>query len=216
MQSLTEGVVIISKRNSSILRMMPLIISNEREAILMNAKQAAMLNSNKRKKDSNSALSTEPKYSFSCPHTTEDVYSIGIKLLYLIGDMYLDYANGSDKAIKSLLKELALKQLNKKTEIQKLADADLNNKLTYFYENGGPVMEPPVSEKRAKEVNGFFNRIVDNYLKNIEEQISKVNEDNAQKLEDNVNQIIVRMLTDLANLYFENEIRMAFKEMIYL
>ena len=84
MLSLTEGVVIISKRNSSILRMMPLIISNEREAILMNAKQAAMLNSNKRKKDSNSALSTEPKYSFSCPHTTEDVYSIGIKFLYLI------------------------------------------------------------------------------------------------------------------------------------
>jgi hypothetical protein len=32
--------------------MMPLIISNEREAILMNAKQAAMLNSNKRKKES--------------------------------------------------------------------------------------------------------------------------------------------------------------------
>jgi len=184
----------------------------------MNAKQAAMFNSNKRKKDSsNSALTSEHTYSFTCPHTTEDVYSMGIKLLYLIGDMYLDYANGSDKAIKNILKELALKQLNKKTEIQKLADMDLNNKLTYFYENGGPIIEPPVSEKRAKEINGFFNRIADNYLKNIEEQISKVNVDNnAKELEGNVNQIIVRMLTDLANLYFENEIRMAFKELINL
>ncbi len=211
-----EGVVIISKRNSSILRMMPLIISNEREEILMNAKQAAMLNSNKRKKEPSSALTTEPKYSFSCPHTTEDVYSIGIKLQYLIGDMYLDYENGSDKATRIVLKELALKQLNKKNEIQKLADMDLNNKLTYFYENGGPIIEPPVSEKRAKEINGFFNRIAENYLKNIEVQISKANESNVQELEGNVNQIIVRMLTDLANLYIENEIRMAFKELIYL
>jgi len=197
--------------------MMPLVMINEKEAIIMNAKQAAMLNNNKRKNEFiNSALTSEPKHSITCPHTTEDVYSIGIKLLYLIGDMYLDYANGSDKTTKSILKELALKQLNKKTEIQKLADMDLNSKLTYFYENGGPVIEPPVSEKRAKEINGFFNRIADNYLNNIEEQISKANEDIIQELEVNVNHIIVRMLTDLANLYHEKEIRMAFKELIHL
>lgn len=182
----------------------------------MNAKQAAILNSRNSKKDySISSLLTEQVQLFTCPRTTEEVYSIGIKLQYMIGDLYLKYADRGDKVLKNTYNALALKQLDKKAEIQRLANIDLNEKLNYFYNHGGPIIEPPVDEKKAREINGFFNRIAENYFVKIEELISK-NSDASTELEAEVNQIIVRMLTDLANLYHEKEIRMAFKELIYL
>lgn len=182
----------------------------------MNAKQAAILNLRNSKKDHIiSSLSTEQVQLFTCPRTTEEVYSIGIKLQYMVGDLYLKYADRGDKVLKNTYNALALKQLDKKTEIQRLANIDLNEKLNYFYNNGGPIIEPPVDEKKAREINGFFNRIAENYFFKIEELISK-NSDASAELEDEVNQIMVRMFTDLANLYHEKEIRMAFKELIYL
>ncbi len=180
----------------------------------MNAKQVTISNPHNNKKNySISSLSTEQAQLFICPRTTEEVYSIGIKLQYMIGDLYLKYTNQGDKALKNLYGALALKQLDKKTEIQRLANIDLNEKLNYFYNNGGPIIEPPVDEKRAREINGFFNRIAENYLLKIEELISS---NDGAELESEVNKLIIRMLTDLANLYHEQEIRMAFKELIYL
>ena len=162
-------------------------------------------------KPSYSTISTE--LSISCPRSVEEAYSIGIKLQYLIGDRYLKYAKAS-----KVLKALAIKQLDRKTEIQKLANTNLDEKLAYFYNNGGPIIEPPVSERQAKEINGFFNRIVTNCLNQIDVIISKAVEsnDSLKELEGEINRIMIRMLTDLANLYHDDEIRLAFKEMIRL
>jgi len=185
----------------------------------MNAKKETIFDAHGIKdKPTYSIISNEPAHIFSCPRTTEEVYSIGIKLQYLIGDLYLKYADKCNKASKEKLKMMALRQLDKKTEIQRLANIDLNEKLTYFYNNGGQVIEPPVSEKRAKEINGFFNRIAGNYLIKIEELISQAHESDEKinELDSDVSKIEVRMLTDLANLYYEQEIRMAFKEIIFL
>lgn len=182
----------------------------------MNAKQITIVNAKHSKKDYNiHALSAEQVQMFTCPRTTEEVYSLGVKLQYMVGDLYLKYADSGDKVRKNAFMGLALKQLDKKTEIQRLANIDLNEKLNYFYNNGGPIIEPTVNEKTAREINGFFNRIAENYLLKMEELISE-SADNHVALEVEVNQMIVRMLTDLANLYHENEIRMAFKELIFL
>jgi hypothetical protein len=119
---------------------------------------------------------------------------------------------------KDSLKALAIKQLDRKAEIQKLANLNLNEKLAYFYNNGGPIIEPPVSVRQAKEINGFFNRIVANYLNQMDVIINKATKvhDSLNELEVEINKIIIRMLTDLANLYQDDDIRLAFKEMISL
>lgn len=153
-----------------------------------------------------------------CPRSAEEVFSTGIKLQYLIGDMYLAAADASRGELKGKLNALAMKQLDKKTEIQKLANLHLNEKLTYFYNNGGPIIEAPVSERQAREVNGFYNRIIDNYIHQMELVLRSVITDTESfpKLEERINEIEIRMLTDLANLYHQNEIRMAFKDLINL
>ena len=119
---------------------------------------------------------------------------------------------------KDSLKALAIKQLDRKAEIQKLANLNLNEKLAYFYNNGGPIIEPPVSVRQTKEINGFFNRIVANYLNQMDVIINKATKvhDSLNELEVEINKIIIRMLTDLANLYHDDDIRLAFKEMISL
>jgi hypothetical protein len=215
-----KELIIISKLSSSIPQMMQLIINNERKMILMNeAKQLTSMNpDNSPIKRSYSATPTEQINPISCPCSVEEVYSIGIKLQYLTGDMYLKYANTSKGFPKDSLKALAIKQLDRKAEIQKLANLNLNEKLAYFYNNGGPIIEPPVSVRQAKEINGFFNRIVANYLNQMDVIISKATKvnDSFNELEVEINKIIIRMLTDLANLYHDDDIRLAFKEMISL
>lgn len=211
-------MIIIYKYNSSIPRMMQLIIKSERKVLIMNeAKKFNNMNQEnspvKTTMQSNSTIANELLNLYSCPRSAEEVYSIGIKLQYLIGDMYLKHGN-SNKELKSL----AIKQLDRKAEIQKLANINLNEKLNYFYNNGGPIIEPPVSERQAKEINVFFNRIVANYLVQMDVIISKAaaGNDSMNELEGKINKIVIRLLTDLANLYHNDEIRQAFKEMICL
>jgi hypothetical protein len=182
----------------------------------MNAKQPTFMNlDNNPAERIYKAIPVEQLEAISCPRSKEEVYSTGIKLLYLVGDIYLKYTNTSKGFPKNTLKALALKQLDRKTEIQKLAEKEFNEKLNYFYNNGGPIIEPPVSENQAKEINGFFNRIAVNYLNQIDVTIRKASQDHFE-LEIEINKIMVRMLTDLANLYHDNDIRKAFKEMIPL
>lgn len=208
-RNMRKGVdQVIGRQSSSIPRMIQLIIKNERKMAIMN--KAAKLNN------------INPDYSpvaqkntISCPCSAEEVYSIGIDLQYLIGDMYLNLVNSSKGSMKSTLKELAMKQLDKKVKIQKLANINLNEKLNYFYNNGGPIIEPPVSKRQAQEINGFFTRIVNNRLNQINVIINKANDynDDLNDLENEVNQIMKRMFTDLANLYNEDEIISAFLAM---
>lgn len=185
----------------------------------MNAKQSAINSSPRSKKGiSTVPVANEQSPTFTCPRTTEEVYTMGVKLQYMIGDLYLNYAD-KDKVTKNILMGMAMKQLDKKAEVQELANIDLNKKLNFFYNNGGPILEPPVDEKKAKEINGFFNRIAENYLMKIDDLIHRTTEEDQggfDVLETEVNKIIVRMLTDLANLYHEKEIRMAFKNLINL
>lgn len=212
-------MIIIKKQISTIPQMVKLIIKNERKMIILN-KAMKLNNMNPENspvtiKQNNSTISTELLNSISCPRSVEEVYSIGIKLQYLIGDIYLSLANSSKGSLKNTYKAMAIKQLDRKVEIQKLANAHLNEKLMYFYNNGGPIIEPPVSERQAKSINGFFNRIAGNHLNQLDVIISKAEGfDGINELEGEINEIIIHMFTDLANLYQDDDIKLAFKEMI--
>lgn len=204
---------------SSIPLVRQIIIKDERKTIRMN--EAQVLNAtyqNSKKKIMNQSNIDALLKQIMPPRTTEEVYTLGIKLQYLIGDMYLTTSNASKGQVRSILKELALKQLARKTEIEKLAKIDLNEKLTFFYNHGGPIMLPPVSEQQAKEMYGFFMKIAANYLNQMDIVLRTAAEDpdSLNKVDERINEIRVRLLTDLAKMYHQSEIRMAFKEMFSL
>lgn len=161
-----------------------------------------------------STKSAELLNPLAFPCSVEDVYSLGISLQYFMGDIYLNLA-ASSKGQKTIFKNMAMAQLDVKNELQKQVNADLNEKLAYFYNNGGGIIEPPVSEHQAKELNGFFNRIVANYLNQIDVIVTLTAEGSItpSELETEMNNIIIHMYTSLAKLYKADEIKCAFEAM---
>lgn len=113
-------------------------------------------------------FAAESQFDFElCPRSVDEVYSMGIRLQYFIGGLYLEMADFQQGSFKKFYKEQVVKQLANKKEIQSLADNNLNCLLAYFYENGGPIIEPPVSEQIAREIQPFFNRIAANAMKRV-------------------------------------------------
>lgn len=167
---------------------------------------------NKRDYSTKSAELIDP---MAFPRSVEEIYTMGISLQYYIGDIYLRLAAMNKGAQKNRYNEIAVAQLNVKNEIQKLANAHLNEKLNYFYNNGGPVIEAPISEREAKELNGFFNRIVANYLNQMDVIVTMTAEGSmsSSDLESEINNIIIRMFVSLSNLYQLDDLKQAFHNM---
>jgi hypothetical protein len=153
-----------------------------------------------------------------CPRSIDEVYSLGIKMQYYIGDIYLRLNALHQGSVKTLYKELALKQLDTKKEIQKLADDNLNELLSFFYNNGGAIIEPLVSEQMAKEMQPFFNRISANFLKQVDVLVSKASkeETNASELEPMINNILIEMYTTMSMLFPIQKMKDAYNELISL
>lgn len=103
-------------------------------------------------------------YLGQCPRWVDDVYALGISLQSYISEIYFELESLSEGKQKILYRNLALSQLVAKEEIRKLADYNLNQLLAYFYNNGGPIIEPPVSEKMGHDIQPFFSRIASNFL----------------------------------------------------
>ncbi len=95
----------------------------------------------------NDSKDAQLENSVPCPRYVQEVYSLGASLQYYVGDKYLNLGVLNKGAQKSQYETLALNQLDYKEAIQKLANLYLNEMLVYFYNNGGPVIEAPVSEK---------------------------------------------------------------------
>lgn len=151
----------------------------------------------------------------SCPCSVDEVYSLGISLQYYIGDIYLDL-EATQGPQKFLYKKLALNQLDIKEEIAKLANANLNQLLCYFYNNGGPIIEAPVSEEMAKEIQPFFNRIAVNFMNQLDVIVSMASKGNMDpsELESAINNNIIAMYTTMRKLFQVDEIENAFNELI--
>ncbi|CFX21876.1 Uncharacterized [Syntrophomonas zehnderi OL-4] len=165
-----------------------------------------------------STKSAELMEPLAFPRSVEEIYNLGISLQYYIGGIYLKLANTSKGEQKKNYSQMALAQLNVKKTILQLINENLNEKLTYFYNNGGPIINPPVSEREAKELSGFFNRIAANYLNQIDAIVTMAAKRNtdADELKNEIDNIIVHMYGSLSNLYQHDDLKQAFHNMAEL
>jgi hypothetical protein len=88
--------------------------------------------------------------------------------------------------------------------------------LWYFYNNGGPIIEAPVSEQLAKEIQPFFNRIMANLLNQLDVMMNMTaNGDiSASDLDDSINNNIIAMYTVMSKLFKVDEVKDAFNDLI--
>jgi hypothetical protein len=117
--------------------------------------------------------------------------------------MYMELERLSQGDTQIKFREMALRQLEIKEEVDRFANADLNRLLWYFYNNGGPVIENPVSERLAKELQPFFNQIVANFLSQADVLLKMTANGNigADAMEAEINHNLIRMYSTLSKLF---------------
>jgi hypothetical protein len=103
----------------------------------------------------------------SCPCCVNDLYSLGASLQSYIGTIYFELADMHQGLARNQYEGLALSQLEGKAEIKKLANDNLNQLLSYFYNNGGPIMEAPVTEQTVNVIQPIFNGIMDELVNQV-------------------------------------------------
>jgi O-phosphoseryl-tRNA(Cys) synthetase len=154
--------------------------------------------------------------SIPCPRCTSDVYSLGVSLQYCIRAKYMEIADSSHMAFKTVCADQVVKQMNIKKEIEKVGNQKLNLLIQYFYEHGGPIMEDPVSEQIVKEIKPFFNRLMRNYINSLDEVAEKAlrGKIGASELVTTINHDIINMYSAMGNLFMVDEMREAFNDLI--
>lgn len=152
----------------------------------------------------------------TCPRSADQVYSLGINVQYCIGDVYLELSSLNQEPAKSQYKNMAMRQLDGKNEIEKLANINLNRLLTYFYNNGGQVIEPPLNDEMARQIKPFFSRMADNFIKqlNIIAGMAAKNNLSGCELEHTLNETIIDMYNTMSMFFPVDEIRNAFSDLI--
>lgn len=152
----------------------------------------------------------------SCPRYKKDVYALGINLQYYIGDMYLQLAEISQGEVKSQFKRMAVTELEIKQQIQQINNANLNELLSYFYNNGGKIIEAPVASEQTKEIHPFFNRILNTFIKRIESWLVLAAEGTVtpDRLDSMVSYDIIEMYGNMCKLFKVDEIVRGFEVLI--
>jgi len=154
--------------------------------------------------------------STPCPRSVNDVYSLGVNLQYCIGARYREIAELNQKETRSDSIRLAEKQMEIKKRIDQAASHHLNILIQHFYEQGGPVIEDPVSEETVKEINPFYNRLMSNFLKTLDEVTDKVRrgEMSIGEMETTIDRELISMYGALGNLFGVGEMRKAFHDLV--
>ena len=149
------------------------------------------------------------------PRSVEEVFSLGIGFQYFIGSIYMEIAECRTTKQKGEFVRLALRQMDIKDKIVKLANANLNNVLRYFYENGGPVIETRV-EEIDKGKQSFFDKLIINCLQQVDivVEIALKGEMAASEVEKAINGYFVDLYTDLGKLVSSGQIKNAYAQLI--
>ncbi len=151
----------------------------------------------------------------SCPRSIDEVYSMGIKVVNFIGNIYGEMAakHCDDRSLQGEIN----RQLVFKNRIQQLADHNLNQLLDYFYSNGGPIIEPPVSEQTAKEIQPFFSRITVNALTQIAALTDRNQAVSPAEASEVISAVTVNTYEGISRLYAGSpEVKAAFEELMQL
>jgi hypothetical protein len=154
--------------------------------------------------------------TISCPRYMNDVYTLGIDLQYYIGDIYLQMAEISRGDIRSQYKKMAVSELEIKEKIEKINNARLNELLTQFYNNGGQIIEAPLTSDQAKELQPFFNRLLDTYFKRLESLLVLAAEGSItpERLDRMINFDTLEMYGSVSKLFKVDEIVQGFNNLI--
>ena len=152
----------------------------------------------------------------SCPRYMNDVYTLGIDLQYYIGVIYLQMGEMSLGQAKSQYKKMAVCELDIKEKIQEINNERLNELLSHFYNNGGQILEAPLTTEQAKEIQPFFNRILDTYFKRLESLLVLAAEGSItpDRLDRMINFDTVELYGNIGKLFKVDEIVKGFKVLI--
>jgi len=156
------------------------------------------------------------KSTIPCPRCAEEVYSLAIELNDYLGQTYMDLAGRIREPQRTMLKKLATRCFEKKSEFTNLINDDLNRELAYFYEHGGPVIEYPVTELDIKDIQPFFNKSTSNFFSQLDAMvyITGKGEMSVAELESETYNYIIGLFTILGRLYQSAEVREAFGELV--
>jgi len=150
-----------------------------------------------------------------CPRSADEVYSMSIKVVNFVDKIYSEMAAKycDDRALQE---EVSRQRVIKKT-IRQLADHNLNQLLDYFYSHGGPIIEPPVSEQTAKEIQPFFSRITVNALTQIEAVTDRNQAASPAEAAEVISAVTVNMYEGMSRLYAGiPEVKETFEELMQL
>lgn len=161
-------------------------------------------------------LTVRPTIFINCPRCAEEVYSLGVKLMDYLGQTYMDLAGDIREPQRTTLLRLANRYFENKSVITNLINADLNRELGYFYEHGGPVMKPPVTELNIKDIQPFFNKTISNFFSQSDAMvyITGKGEMSISELERETYQYIIGLYNILGRLYQVAEVREAFSDLV--
>lgn len=161
-----------------------------------------------------------PKYQSKkapvvCPRSAEDVYALGISLQKYISSLYVELAE-MNKGRKNPYTNMVLKQLVIKRKLEEISRENLNGLLTYFYNNGGPIIEPPVSEQLAAEIQPSVNSIVSRFLTQANLLINQAVEGDllAGDLDAAIDNQVIGMYTAMGRLFQHDNMQKAFEQLI--
>ncbi|KUG04379.1 hypothetical protein ASZ90_018220 [hydrocarbon metagenome] len=150
------------------------------------------------------------------PRYINDVYSIGTSLQCYIGDIYLHLAEVSQGDVRAQYKKMAIAELKIKEQTQHIANARLNEMLGYFYNNGGTIVEPIMTQTQAKAIQPFFNRMLDIFNKRVElgTVLAANGTISPSKIASMINYDITEMYSNMKKLFQVSEMEHAFNELI--
>jgi hypothetical protein len=152
----------------------------------------------------------------TCPCRLDEVYSFGVSLHHRIGEIYSELAAVNQGAAKMLYTSMALRELYGNKEMEEIIKTNINNLLFYFYDNGGPVIENPVSEQLVSEVKSFYKRIMISFWEQVDIVVDMTfrGKMNANELEIAINNCIIFLYTAMGKLFQDEEIKKAINDLI--
>ncbi len=156
----------------------------------------------------------EQASSLPCPRSVNDVYNLGVSLQYCVRAKYLEMADLMNE--KAYLTAQAAHQLKNKSKIEKLAAYNLNVQLSKFYAEGGPIMEGPVTNETAAQIQPFFGRNMSRFLQTLDELSSQMltKRMSEQEMAAAIDQQMIETLEAMKKMFQDEEMELAFAELI--
>jgi hypothetical protein len=152
----------------------------------------------------------------TCPRSAGDVYSFGLVLYDYLTRNYTDLANQIKDQNRFL--DLTARYNRQKKDVNELINNDLNHSLACFYETGGAVIEPPVSQLDLKDIQPFFNKTLANFYSQLDAMLYVMGKGKmtVAELEEETHNYVVGLFTILRRFYQAPEVRQAFNELIQI